>query len=316
MGVKTRRLEPQTLIYKRGRVYAKRGKQNHRVCNCMVFYGNCVRCNDKYARRKSDYISVMVKHARETSVKRRLTRPNEDHEFDDLGYYRLVLARVRGSRMLCECDLCASRGDRQVLSIRGPNKMSMDRTRDDIGYTHEEQVLRLISKSHHSSQKRDAVPVEKTSRPRKWSEAMLDGISKRSKRRYERTKKEISQMERASMDVNDMVFFLNTHLVDRECTRNMLDRLRACTPDCIKCGISLDYGDPDGFLVTTNNPRQASPDRINDRVGYTPDNVRMVCCACQTMGEVDDADDIFLDEAGVLDLERYLVDKIRSLECN
>ena len=316
MGVKTRRLEPQSLIFKHGKVYAKRGKQNHRVCDCRVFYGNCVKCNDKYARRKSDYISVMVKHARETSVKRRLTRPDEDHDFNNLEYYRLVLTRVQESRMMCECDLCVTRGDRQMLSIRGPNKMSMDRTRDDIGYTHENQSLRLISKAHHSSQKRNAVPVEKTSRPRRWSEAMLDGITKRSKRRYERTKKEISQMEKASMDVKDMILFLNTHLIDRENTRSMLDKLREDTPDCSKCGITLDYGDPDGFLITTNNPRQASPDRINDRIGYTPENVRMVCCACQTMGGVDDAEDIFLDETDLLDLERYLVDKIGSIECN
>lgn len=317
MGVKTRRLEPHLLIYKHGKVYAKRGKQNHRVCDCRVFYGNCVKCNDKYARRKSDYISVMVKHARESSVKRKVTRPTENHDFNDLDYYRLVLTRIQESRMLCECSLCESRGHRQRLSIRGPNKMSMDRTRDDIGYTHEDQVLRLISKVHHSSQKRDAVPVEKTSkRPKKWSESMLDGITKRSKRRYERTQKEISQMERASMDVKDMVIFLNTHLIDRENIRAMLEKLREETPDCTECGISLDYGDAEGFLVTTNNPRQASPDRINDRIGYTPENVRMVCCACQTMGEVDDAEDIFLDEPGLLDLERYLVDKIGSMECN
>lgn len=316
MGVKTRRLEPGDLIHKRGRVYAKRGKKNYRVCECMVFYGNCVKCNDKYARRKSDYISVMVKHARETSVKRRVTRPTENHDFDDLEYYRLVLARIHESRMLCECSLCVSRGTRQMLSIRGPNKMSMDRSRDDIGYTHKDQVLRLISKVHHSSQKRDAIPVEKTSRPRRWSDAMVNGITKRSKKRYERTKKEISQMERASMNVDEMVMFLNTHVIDRENIRSMLDGLREGTPDCSKCGIGLDYGDPDGFLVTTNNPRQASPDRVNDRIGYIPENVRMVCCACQTMGEVDDAEDIFLDEPGIMDLERYLVDKIGYLESN
>ena len=309
-----RRILPCDLIHKGGKVYAKRGRQNHRVCECRVFYMNCVKCNDKYARRKSDYMTVMVKHARETSVKRRITRPGENHEFDDLAYYRLVLTRIRECEMLCECSLCSSRGTRQRLSIRGPNKMSMDRVHDHLGYTHKDQVLRLISKVHHSSQKRDAVPVEVKSRPRKWSDATLSGIVKRSRKRYERTKKEISQMRGALMNVEGMIIFLNTHLIDRENIRVMIESMREDTPNCKKCGIELDYGDSGGYLTTKNNPRQASPDRINDRVGYTEDNVQMVCCACQTMGEVDDAEDIFLDESGLADLERYLVDKISSLE--
>lgn len=316
MGVKMRRILPQDLIHKGGRVYAKRGRQNHRVCECRVFYMNCVKCNDKYARRKSDYMTVMVKHARETSVKRRVTRPNENHDFNDLKYYRLVLERIQESRMYCECTLCVSRGTRQMLSIRGPNKMSMDRVHDHIGYTHEEQVLRLISKVHHSSQKRGAVPIDVTSRPRKWSDATLSGMIKRSRKRYDRTKKEISQMEGALLNVEDMIVFLNTHLIDRENLRVMIERLRDETPFCKKCGIELDYGDGEGYLMTKNNPKQASPDRVNDRMGYTPENVQMVCCACQTMGEVDDVDDIFLDHKGLEDLERYLVDKIGSLESN
>lgn len=277
---------------------------------------NCVKCNDRYARRKSDYISVMVKHARETSARRNTTRPEQNHDFDDLKYYKLVLARIRESRMLCECGLCLSRGTRQMLSIRGPNKMSIDRVYDDIGYTHEDQVLRLISKVHHSSQKRDAVPVDVTSRPRKWTESTLGGMVKRSRKRYERTKKEISQMEGALLDVKGMVVFLNTHLIDREELRTMIKRMRDETPNCTKCGVRLDYGNDEGLLLTKNNPRQASPDRVNDRIGYTPDNVHMVCCACQTMGEVDDADDIFLDDLGYEELEKYMVSKICSLESN
>lgn len=192
--------------------------------------------------------------------------------------------------------------------------MSMDRVHDHLGYTHKDQVLLLISKAHHSSQKRDAVPIGKTTSLRKWSDSTVNGIVKRSKKRYNRTKIEVSQMRNAMLDVGEMIKFLNSHLIDIEETRSMIERLKNDTPCCNKCGIDLDYGDENGFLVSTNNPRQASPDRINDRIGYTPENVQMVCCACQTMGEVDDVDDIFLDDSGILDLERYLVDKIGSME--
>lgn len=314
MGVKTRRLLPNDLIHKGGRVYAKRGKQNHRVCSCRVFYMNCVKCNDKYARRKSDYMTVMVKHARETSIKRKKSRPHENHEFNDLSYYKLVLTRIQESKMMCECTLCLDRGIRQKLSIRGPNKMSMDRVYDDMGYTHENQHLRLISKAHHSSQKRDAVPISIISNNRKWSDSTVSGIIKRSRKRYDRTEKEISQMKNALLDVSDMLLFLNSHLIDRQNIKQMINRLQEETPNCRKCNIPLDYGDTNGYLVTKNNPRQASPDRLNDRIGYIPGNVQMVCCACQTMGEIDDAEDIFLDKNELLDLENYLVDKIGSLE--
>lgn len=313
MGVKTRRIPPVDLIHKGGRMYARRGGQNHRVCECRVFYMNCIKCNEKYATRKSDYMTMMVKHARETSLKRQVARPGEDHEFDEVKYYKMLLTRIKESRMQCECTLCMSLGIRQTLSIRGPNKMSMDRVRDDLGYTHRDQVLRIISKAHHSPQKRDATPVEVGSK-RKWANSTLSGIIRRSRKRYERTRKEITQMESAMMDVSDMSEFLKTHIVDRESTRSMIERMRNDTPRCLKCGIDLYYGNEDGYLLFKNNPRQASPDRINDRMGYTPENVQMVCCACQTLGEVDDADDIFLDKDGLIDLEIYMVNKIGSLE--
>ena len=256
----------------------------------------------------------MVKHARETSIKRGIKRPHEDHGFDEPEYYRMILQRIRESKMTCECILCLSRGTRQALSIRGPNKMSMDRVHNDLGYTHQDQVLRLISKNHHSAQDRDAVPLEVTSRRRKWSDSTLSGMIKRSKKRYDRTRKEIQHMKKALMDVDAMITYLGTHVTDKETLRSLIERLRMETPNCAKCGVPLEYGDDKGYLVTKKNPRQASPDRLNDRIGYTPDNVQMVCCACQTIGEVDDAEDIFLDEAGLIDLEKYLEDKIASLD--
>lgn len=313
MGVKRKRVLPEAIKTISGVMYARRGNQNHRVCKCMVFHMNCIKCNDLLARRKSDYVSLMVKHAREASAGRQVKRPEEDHRFDPLEYHRIILDRISSSNMLCECLLCESRGERQRLSVRGPNKMSMDRTFDSLGYTHEDQILKLVSKSHHSFQRRDGIPTEITSRKRNWLVSVVSGICKRSRIRYSRTSREIDTMKSAQMNVEKMREYLKTHLVDRESCREMISRKRKDTPDCSKCGVVLDYGDTEGFISTKNNPRQASPDRINDRLGYTPDNVNMVCCACQTMGAPDDVHDVFLCETQFEDLQRYLESKIGSL---
>ena len=82
------------------------------------------------------------------------------------------------------------------------------------------------------------------------------------------------------------------------------------TSHCPKCGTTLDYGDENGVMTTKNNPRRASPDRLDDRIGYVDNNVRIVCCACQTMASIDDAEDVFLDGPEFADLVDYLSAKL------
>lgn len=316
MGVKRRRIGPADMIYKRGVAYVKRKNQHHRVCSCCVVYMNCVKCNKKLAKRKSDYISLMVKHAREASVHRQICRPDEDHSFCPLTYYRLILQRVQKSGMVCECPLCSPLPpeQRQRLSVRGPNKFSIDRIFDKLGYTHHDQVLRLISKSHHSSQQRNAVPMQTTSKQkRKWMVSAVSGMLRRSKTRFLRTKVEILGMQRAHMDVERMEFYLSTHVLERDSCVSMITKKKRETSHCPKCGVHLDYGDENGVMTTKNNPKRASPDRLDDRIGYVENNVRIVCCACQTMGSIDDAEDIFLTETEIVDLVDYLAEKVTTI---
>lgn len=316
MGVKRRRISPKEMVRMGDRSYVKLKNQHYRVCSCCVVYMNCIKCNKKLAKRKSDYISLMVKHAREASVHRQRSRPDEDHSFCRLTYYRLILERVRTSGMVCECDLCNMLpcDKRQRLSVRGPNKFSIDRIYDDVGYTHDNQVLRLISKGHHSSQQRNAVPLQITSKhKRKWMVAAVSGMMRRSKVRYSRTRAEIVGMRKALMDVSEMEYYLSTHLLEREACVAMIARKKADTSHCSKCGVTLDYGDANGVMTTKNNPRRASPDRLNDRVGYVEANVQIVCCACQTMGSIDDASDIFLDAEELTGLVKYLDAKVATI---
>ena len=317
MGVKRRRISPKEMVRMGDRSYVKHKNQHYRVCSCRVVYMNCIKCNKKLAKRKSDYISLMVKHAREASANRQRSRPNEDHSFCQLTYYRLILERVRTSGMVCECILCnmVTRDERQRLSVRGPNKFSIDRIYDQIGYTHDDQVLRLISKAHHSSQQRNAVPLQITSKnKRKWMVAAVSGMMRRSRVRYARTQAEIVGMQKALMDVSEMKYYLGTHLLERETCVAMIAKKKTDTSHCSKCGVILDYGDANGVMTTKNNPRRASPDRLNDRVGYVEENVQIVCCACQTMGSIDDAKDIFLDAEELTGLVEYLSAKVATIE--
>ncbi|CAM9095027.1 unnamed protein product [Ectocarpus sp. 12 AP-2014] len=304
------------MVHIGGVAYVKRKNQHHRVCSCRVVYMNCITCNTKLAKRKSDYVSLMVKHAREASAHRRKCRPHEDHSFCPLTFHSLVLQRVKSSGMFCECPLCAllPRADRQRLSVRGPNKFSIDRLDDKVGYTHRDQALRLISKSHHSSQQRNAVPLQITSKKkRKWIVTAVSGMVRRSKTRFLRTQVEILGMQRAHMNVSKMNEYLGTHLLDRDSCVAMITKKKLETLNCPKCGTRLDYGDENGVMTTKNNPNRASPDRLNDRVGYVDSNVRIVCCACQTMGSIDDAEDVFLTEAETTDLVEFLERKVRTL---
>ncbi len=314
MGVKRRRIPPSDIIIINGQTYARQGNKNHLICDCKVFYMNCMNCNEKLARRKSDYISLMVRHARQASVRRQITRPSEDHSFNNITFYKCILDRITKSEFMCECLLCESRNISHKLSIRGANKFSMDRKFDHIGYTHPDQILRLVSKSHHSSQQRDAIPEKAMNRRRKWIQMAMWGISKRSKRRYIRTKQEIEDMENAKMDVTHMKLFMETHHVDKDKCTQMLIQKKSETPNCVKCGIELDFGDENGILVYTNNPVQASVNRIDNRIGYTSDNVEIVCCSCQVMEVPDEIPDIFLSDVDLDDLKEYLIRKIESID--
>lgn len=315
MGVKRRRIPLVDLEERNGVLFVKQKTQRHRVCECRVVYRNCVKCNKTLSSRKSDYITLAVKHAQEQSKHRQQTRPDEDHRFCETEFYKRMLVRIEESGMMCECTLCQST-DKQRLSVRGPNKFSVDRVDDRLGYTHRDQSLRLVSKRHHSWQKRDSTPNEKvSSRPnsrRKWITSVKTGIITRSKKRYKRTLLEIVSMEAAGMDVTQMRSRLKSHEIDNVSCRSLLRKKMDTERSCQKCGDELDYGDKDGYLVNKNNSSQASPDRIDNRFGYTFTNVRMVCCACQTMESVDEVDDVFLGDDELVGLLDFLKEKIKN----
>lgn len=317
MGVKRRRIPLVDLEKRNGVFYVKQKHQCHRVCECRVVYRNCVKCNQKLSRRKSDYISLAVKHAQEQSNHRQRIRPDEDHRFCKTEFYKRILRKIEEGRMMCECTLCRSATNKQRLSVRGPNKFSVDRVDDRLGYTQHDQELRLVSKMHHSWQKRDSSPDDVvSSRPkckRKWITSVKTGIITRSKRRYKRTLTEILSMEAAGMDVTQMRSQLESHRIDNASCCSLLRQKMETELGCQKCGVKLDYGDKDGKLVKKHNSSQASPDRIDNRLGYTPTNVRMVCCACQTMENVDEVEDVFLGEDEFADLLHFLKQKIEQM---
>ena len=101
-----------------------------------------------------------------------------------------------------------------------------------------------------------------------------------------------------------------THEFDFESCKEMLLRKKSEIDDCEKCFIKLDYGDKEGVLTSKNNPQQAGFSRKDTRVGYTNENIQIVCRACQTFSEVDDSEDVYLSNAELSDLKSFLTDKI------
>ena len=310
MGIKRKRIPLTEIIYKNDKKYAMDGNKCRMVCECMVFYRNCMKCNLKLAKRHSDYISLMTKHCREASESRKKTRPHEDHDFCLSIFLNRIYTIIKENNLLCMCELCMNLTNKQKLSIRGPNKLSVDRVFDNLGYTHADQILRLVSKSHHSWQKRDSVPIE--SKKRKWIQGAKDGILHRSTKRYNRIGIEIISMENSGLDVLELIQQQKTHIITPVDCEYMLVNKKKNTPNCKKCNVELDYGDENGNVFTCGESRRASPDRINNRLGYIPENVRMVCFSCQTIESIDDRDDLFLDDKEYVELLEYLENKIKN----
>ena len=310
MGIKRKRIPLSQIIYKNDKKYAMDGIKCRMVCECMVFYRNCMKCNLKLAKRHSDYISLMIKHCREASESRKKTRPHEDHDFCLSKFLNRIYTIIKENNLLCMCELCMNLTNKQKLSIRGPNKLSVDRVFDNLGYTHADQILRLVSKSHHSWQKRDSIPME--SKKRKWIQGAKNGILHRSTKRYNRIGIEIISMEKSGLDVLELIQQQKTHIITPVDCEYMLVNKKKNTPNCKKCNVELDYGDENGNVFTCGESRRASPDRINNRLGYIPENVRMVCFSCQTIESIDDRDDLFLDDKEYVELLEYLENKIKK----
>ncbi len=313
MGIKRKRIPLSEIIYKNDKKYAMDGGKCRMVCECMVFYRNCMKCNLKLAKRHSDYILLMVKHCKEASESRKRTRPHEDHDFCLKTFLKIIYTIIKENKLICMCDLCMNLENKQKLSIRGPNKLSVDRVFDNIGYTHKDQKLRLISKSHHSWQKRDSIPI--ASKKRKWIQRAKDGILQRSIKRYNRIEDEIISMGNSGLDIKELKHQQKTHVITPEYCEYMLNNKKENTPNCKKCNVKLDYGDENGNVFTRGESKRASPDRINNRIGYISDNVRMVCFSCQTIESIDDREDLFLDDKEYIELLEYIEKKIIKIIC-
>ena len=118
-------------------------------------------------------------------------------------------------------------------------------------------------------------------------------------------------MENSGLDVFELIQQQKTHIITSVDCEELLINKKKNTPNCKKCNVELDYGDENGNVFTCGESRRASPDRINNRLGYIPENIRMVCFSCQTIESIDDRDDLFLDEKEYVDLLKYIENKLK-----
>ncbi|KAG5186341.1 hypothetical protein JKP88DRAFT_240942 [Tribonema minus] len=228
----------------------------------------CGRWNQKPAEKYM--LSLRVMNMRKNSKQR-------THTFDEkaaLIKLRDALIRLKNSS-LCACG---RPNCNIILRTYGEHSISPDRMFDNLGYSADHQILKIVAKEHNTAVKHDAVVRERVSQ-HNWlsttggstSQSLKKMIAKLAKKKR-RTPVEDAQLVRfKTKDQKEW----NKHF-----QKVLIFKKKYC-PNCALCGSELYYGDTHGKLRFSGRPNQASPDRIdNSNPFYDMDNVRMVCQSC------------------------------------
>ncbi|KAG5185068.1 hypothetical protein JKP88DRAFT_255169 [Tribonema minus] len=168
-----------------------------------------------------------------------------------------------------------------IVVLRGVHAASPDRDDDSLGYCDEGQVLTIISKCHNTAVKHDAVPVPRKE-PKRWLGETVKSNVNRTYRRMTTLIKNIDDVDRTEAERSQVVRFQATTREQWKAHYTaVLDELAHHHTHCPKCNRLLDKGDSKGMMHFTNEPTQASPDRIdNSNPFYDLLNVRLVCQSC------------------------------------
>jgi len=203
-------------------------------------------------------------------------------------------APLSTDRVLCVCRP----GCKQHLQIHGTDRWSNDRVIDSIGYTDEEQTLRIISKRHNVATKHNSVPQSRAQGVG-WDTQISSDMVKSTTYRIEK----IKNLPRPTEDHQRTIKFFNDHpeLFTKDAYKELLNTMKAQYPICAKedCDVKLDFGDAKGILRTKNNPKQASPDRLdNTNEFYITGNVQLVCQGCQDSEQHNNRKDLIHEQSG------------------
>ena len=298
MGVKRRIIKKSETYTKNGILYVKSGKQGYRVCDCHSQYRHCLRCNPNNGSLPSHYIGTMFNHARQRSREK-------NYDLCEKVFYKLLSQSIVDSKMECQCEKCTHQITRLRMSVIGCDKLSIVRSDNTIGYTHENQNLLLYAKSHCSYQSRQETPILKM-KPRLWMNVVVAGMVTRSSIRVTSISEQIKELRDGGWDTSHLNLRRESHMKNVDKWKSLIVEQREKTPLCSKCDDTLDYGDSTGKLYYKNNHLQASVDRIDDMFGYIRGNVRIVCTACQSPSTPGEVDNIFIDDVGYINLIEYL----------
>ena len=190
-------------------------------------------------------------------------------------------------------------GKVQLMANGGGYGISFDRLDDKIGYN---QPLTVVCAFCNKPVKPDRVPVK---RPKRFcvisgtvnnlmtsTRSRMGGLFKKSQKKD----KKLSEDEKRYFDRwehdydRGRVKSAGWERLREEYTATFVEKYKAvrkgdcCCPDC---GIQMDTGTDDEtpLFIYKNNPRQISPDRINDlNPFYVWDNYKLCCLACQQNG--------------------------------
>ena len=192
-------------------------------------------------------------------------------------------------------------GKVQLMANGGGYGISFDRLDDKIGYN---QPLVVVCDLCNKRVKPDRVPIKRSERYYVISETVknlmihtkrrIEGLLKKSQKKEKKLSEDEKQHLHRWEHVydNGMARSAGRKRLKEEYTATFTKKYNAirngdrCCPDC---GIQMDTGTDEEIpmFIYKYNPRQISPDRINDLDPfYVWDNYNLCCLACQASGRV------------------------------
>ncbi|KAG5182883.1 hypothetical protein JKP88DRAFT_241192 [Tribonema minus] len=167
------------------------------------------------------------------------------------------------------------------MVLRGADAVSPDRGKNDKGYSDASQVITITSKHHNTVIKPDAVRIPRLL-PVRWLKQLVNSTLQSTFRRMKTLITNKPEEARSSAERDQIVRFESTTRQQwRANYASVMEQLMHITT-CANCNGDMHTGDERGMLLYTNDPKQASPDRLeNSNPFYDVDNVRLVCQACQ-----------------------------------
>lgn len=219
-------------------------------------------------------LSSILHHMSQSSNER-----SHDFYYDEARTKLLEAFTEMSENLRCSCKPNCN----EIMQLYGPNGISPDRQDDNIGYCEETQQIRFVVKPHNTPIKVGSIK-RKPQKLAKWSVRVSHGMKGHTKERVNQLRKKSVQTESDKEQINKYDDDPRNFQTSAQHYAELL-KLKKTEQDgrCSKCQKEMYFGNEDGIVEYVNCAYKASPDRIdNNNIFYEANNVRLVCCSCNS----------------------------------